>query len=438
MIEIKIPHEAISEYSHVFKIFFQEWSQIDYVIYPSDDGFIRIRVKDSLLTFPCLLKLQRAPKSLSSVTLPWHEEEFKICWGVPSFQIEGKKTKLAFDPLGQAFYILTGMENLGNQTRDQHDRDDIKNNFLYRNGLLTTPIVDQIADVLIKFVEINSSQKVYRSKFKTIVTTDIDHPFDPSTISLKHYLSESRTDWLKRRDLKLWSQRTLNLVTSKFGNYVFDPNNYFTYMGEVAKKSSVEFIAYVLNPLASHERNGLCARREFPQWILKLLIEQDCRIGLHGSYLTLGNAELLKKEKDRLEALVNNIKPGYQIKENRQHYLRWQDAFSPREMSQVGFERDSSIGSAFYPGFRTGTCREYSLWDHQQKKSLSVKELPLSVMESALIEVKGLNLSVEGSIQEAKRIKDIVKKYQGTFCLLWHQNRFFSSLEKSIFEAILD
>ena len=86
---------------------------------------------------------------------------------------------------------------------------------------------------------------------------------------------------------------------------------------------------------------------------------------------------------------------------------------------------DSSLGFAEKPGFRCGTCQEFSMFDLRQQRPLRLKQRPLINMECSIVEDKYEGL---GYGDEAEKrflfFKHLVKKYNGKYTLLWHNSNF--------------
>ena len=76
------------------------------------------------------------------------------------------------------------------------------------------------------------------------------------------------------------------------------------------------------------------------------------------------------------------------------HYLKFIIPYTARKIIDFGFEYDSSIGYANFPGFRCGTCRDFLLFDSLENKILTIREKPLLFMESNLLKYDKIQLKV--------------------------------------------
>jgi peptidoglycan/xylan/chitin deacetylase (PgdA/CDA1 family) len=92
-------------------------------------------------------------------------------------------------------------------------------------------------------------------------------------------------------------------------------------------------------------------------------------IGLHGSFLSYNNKELLGREKLRLESIV-----GHQVIGTRQHHLNM-DETTWRIQEELGFQYDSTWGFNKDIGIKEGRIRPF----HPNQSEFTV--YPLSVMD---------------------------------------------------------
>jgi hypothetical protein len=89
--------------------------------------------------------------------------------------------------------------------------------------------------------------------------------------------------------------------------------------------------------------------------------------------------------------------------------------------SQNQIKVDSTLGFAEDIGFRCGTCHPYPVFDFLERKTLDIKELPLTVMEGSVLH---LTRDPNDYYTNICSIIDTVRKYDGHFVLLWHSNTF--------------
>jgi len=145
--------------------------------------------------------------------------------------------------------------------------------------------------------------------------------------------------------------------------------------------------------------------------ILKL-DESGFEIGIHGSYRSFNQPELLQKEKHTLESIA-----GKEIEGIRQHYLNYDINSTPSIHCNCGFKYDTSIGlkPATGIGFRRGTSFPFSIMLPDLSIS-DLMELPLIIMDSAV--------GSTATYDECFNLVDQVEKYGGVLTILWHTTAF--------------
>ena len=68
----------------------------------------------------------------------------------------------------------------------------------------------------------------------------------------------------------------------------------------------------------------------------------------------------------------------------RQHYLQWVNPATWRNWDGAGLDYDCTLGYGDAVGFRTGTCREYPVFDLLRRRPLGLRERPFQVMDVTL------------------------------------------------------
>jgi peptidoglycan/xylan/chitin deacetylase (PgdA/CDA1 family) len=146
--------------------------------------------------------------------------------------------------------------------------------------------------------------------------------------------------------------------------------------------------------------------------ILKKIHENGWEVGLHAGFNSYDNLEKLRSEKKKLESVL-----GHSIYGVRNHYLR----FSPPESwilhEKAGFMYDTTLGFREISGFRAGYCLPYFPYDYIQGKKINIVELPMVIMDSAL-------LSIDKPKKRITELLDHVKKHNGLLVINWHQCSF--------------
>jgi DNA-directed RNA polymerase subunit L len=141
----------------------------------------------------------------------------------------------------------------------------------------------------------------------------------------------------------------------------------------------------------------------------------------------------LKEEKKRLESIINQP-----VTKSRQHFLRFDLPETFQNLVDLEIEEEYSMGYASHYGFRTGTCTPFYFYDMEHEIQTPLKLFPFAVMDVTLKDY--LQYSNKKSFQIMKQLADEVKKVNGTFITLNHNETFneFGRFKgwKSIYERL--
>jgi hypothetical protein len=149
--------------------------------------------------------------------------------------------------------------------------------------------------------------------------------------------------------------------------------------------------------------------------LVETLREVGAEIGLHGSYTAADDPARLAGEKAELEALAGPV-AGH-----RYHYLRGDPH---RNIPQLPFRYDTTLGFPDALGFRAGIARPFHPWDFERDAPADVLEIPLAAMDATLAEERYLGLSARRAAPRLNALLDWAAANGGAFALLWHPDRF--------------
>ena len=141
------------------------------------------------------------------------------------------------------------------------------------------------------------------------------------------------------------------------------------------------------------------------QQMIQYLDRNGWEIGLHGSYASYNNLELLKEEKHKLESIT-----GHPVKGIRQHYLNLNHQTWGLQQ-QAGFQYDSSWGFTRDIGFKDDKIKPFHpLNDH-------FMVFPLAIMDSCYMNTPN----------RVRKLQDIIQKcldHDAVLVINWHSNNF--------------
>ena len=173
-----------------------------------------------------------------------------------------------------------------------------------------------------------------------------------------------------------------------------------------------------------------CSASEMMQEIDK----KGWEIGLHASWYAYNDTDELRRQKGQIEHLL-----GHEIVSVRQHYLHYDIRITPKVHSEAGFKYDSTLGFTDNVGFRFGTCYPWKSYDLEAEEELPVFEIPLIVMDGALLNPnKGMRLDEETAFSYVIQMADVVKRVGGVFTLLWHADSIAKTGRLNLYLRMLE
>jgi len=322
------------------------------------------------------------------------------------------------DIIATTFFMLSRWEEVIVPDRDEHDRFPATASVAYKQGFLDRPIVDEYALILREWVKVLLPGWEPKPRMFSIkLSHDID--FVQRIPGALATIRRAGGDVLKRRSLAQVG-RTLWLGINDAASAVLVPeqNSYLRsiyFLAELSHKYGLESTFYFLVSHPGDPFSDTGCNPELP-WVkqcMEDLQQMGFEVGLHPSYDTLQNPEMLAAEKATLDKVL-----GHACRGGRQHFLRFRAPDTWRHWEQVGLTYDSTITYADHEGFRCGTCHPFRPFDVVQDRELDLWEYPLIVMDGTLHDYRGLTPEQgEARILElAQRCKQV----EGTFTLLWH------------------
>jgi hypothetical protein len=119
---------------------------------------------------------------------------------------------------------------------------------------------------------------------------------------------------------------------------------------------------------------------------LRTLADGGWQIGLHQSTRAWADASAMRGERERLEAAS-----GAPVSACRQHWLLFSWADTWRAQDAAGLRQDSTLGFNDRSGFRNSAALEIHPWDFSTEKPLSLRALPMVLMDSHLYDYQVLS-----------------------------------------------
>lgn len=368
------------------------------------------------------------------------ETSLFIIYGDGDFDLKKDQIRLGIDIFGSCFFMLSRIEEVYSEYRDNHSRFPFDKSLAFKAGFIDRAIVDEYVELLwhcMKFLWPDLTRK--RKEFRKEVSCDVDWPYTPAYYNASGMLKRASRNLLKRRSVSAFKKDINKYREIKKNGIKYDPCFRFSFMMDHFEKNNLIGTFYFIAERPAGKIDGIYDLEDPTiSSLMKNILERGHEIGLHPSYTTYNNQSQLIKEKKTLEKTLRKIGFEMEVTKSRQHYLRFDSSFTFNYLDSAGFKSDSSMGFAGHIGFRAGTCNKYPMYDVNNRKKLDIIQSPLNVMEVTLLDEKYMNLSHEQAFDSVKNIVNQCKKYQGNFTFLWHNSNFNSSKDEELFKNILE
>jgi hypothetical protein len=149
--------------------------------------------------------------------------------------------------------------------------------------------------------------------------------------------------------------------------------------------------------------------------LLKSLVRDGWRVGLHQSYDAWKAPALMRQQKERLQSLL-----PVSVSSCRQHWLRFSWKKTWRAQAEAGFRQDTTLMFNDRPGFRVSAALEWTPWNLVQEQGDSFKALPTVLMDSHFYDYQPMNAD-ERRVALKHWLSEVVA-VGGQAAVLWHSH----------------
>lgn len=349
-------------------------------------------------------------------------------WGsTKCFFYLGEKSVIPFDIFSASFYLLSRYEEYLPHVKDDYGRFTATESLAYKKGFLHQPVVDiwayKFKDALqLQFPEFNFPQKSYQ--IKPII--DVPSAYQYRQKGIMRTIGGAVKD-IARLRLKSVYARFIVILGFKH-----DAFNTFKYLINRQKTSRFKFIFFFLiGDYSTYDKSINPNKKKFISLIKH--VADYCTVGLKISYLALDNEALLKKEKVRMENILNS-----DLKASRQSFSKLNLPETYRNLIALEIQEDYTMGYVNHIGFRAGSCTPFLFYDLDYEVQTPLKIVPYHLMDYALLKHKSL-------LDKKKVLSEIieqVKQVNGEFVPVFHNYTFTDDERwsgfKELFNLILD
>lgn len=336
------------------------------------------------------------------------------------------KGALPLDVFASAFYMVSRYDEYFNYKADKYNRYRASQSMNHKLGFLNKPMVNYYALALQEVLQERFPDlKTERYPFKYIATVDVDMAYSYRHKGFKRGFGGFV------RSLMFSDFKDVRRRISVLAGRCKDPFDTFDYIFDVLRKYkiSTQFFFLLGNP-SRFDKNIAHTNATFRQLIQD--IARKCAVGIHLSFKSHINPDLMKEEIERLEDIT-----GATVTANRFHYLRFTLPRTYNRLIKLGITDDHSMGYAPHPGFRAGICTPHYFFNLDTNEATTLRVHPIAFMDTTFAHYK--RDTPDEALERIQEIMNYVKETGGTCVGLWHNSSFTETGEwkgwKHVFES---
>jgi len=320
-----------------------------------------------------------------------------------------EKSSLPYDIFAASFYLLSRYEEYLPHVKDEYGRFTATESLAFNNGFLNQPVVD-----------------LWTYKFKDILHERFkDFQFPEKAYAIQPIIDVPMAYYFKQKGLLRSIGGTLNdLIRLKFkrlsnrylvlAGFKRDPYDTFKWIINKQKTSPYKFIIFFLiGDYSTYDKNININKKKFVSLIKS--VADYCRVGLKASYFALHDIEILKKEKKKMESIVN-----YELEASRNSFSKINLPESYRNLIELEIKEDYTMGYLNQLGFRAGTCTPFLFYDLDYEVQTPLVIHPFHFIDFALLNKQ----SFLDKKEELQRLIRQVKQVNGIFTPIFHNYTF--------------
>ncbi len=323
------------------------------------------------------------------------------------FFATGDTSTIPYDIFSASFYLLSRYEEYLPFVKDEHQRFSPEQSIAFKNGFLEKPIIDIWAYKFLELLKDKFPDYEYpKREFEFISTINVSKAFAFKHKGIIRTFGGVLNDFFTLRWMNLW-----NRILVIF-NFKRDPYNTFDHLIKIQKETGIETLFFFLiSNYTTYDTNISTTSDTYVSLIKS--VGDYAKVGILPSYFTYNNLEKLKKEKTKLESITN-----IPVFRTRQHYLRLNFPDTYENLLDLDILEDYSMGYNTAVGFRASTCTPFYFYNIDFEIQTPLKLFPFAVSDRALNTI--LNYTVDESLVKITELKNEVKKVNGTFITVFH------------------
>ena len=324
---------------------------------------------------------------------------------------------LKFDVFSAIFYLITRYEEYLPFKKDKYGRFEADQSIAFKHNFLDRPVVDEWIIEIQNLLSEKFPNVIWKSRsFKFIPTIDIDQAFTVKGKSIARVGKKLLVAFFTLRFAQVWWILMVYLGFKK------DPFDQFENIETLHHKYNFRAIYFFLfsKKYNKYDINISVKNKEFRNRIRAVAKTAD--VGIHPSYQSRFDYKIIDEEIHLLSNVLN-----IPINSSRQHYLKLRFPNTYKSLLSLGIANEYSMGYASVPGFRASTTHSFTFFDIKHEQVTFLKVHPFCVMDTTFTSY--LNCNEFEAFEHIKHLMSNVKKVNGTFTSLWHNESFSDTNE---------
>lgn len=315
-----------------------------------------------------------------------------------------------FDIFSAAFYLVTRYEEYLPHEKDKYGRYHHTNSLAYKENFLHLPLINfwvlQLAEVLKKQ---NKKMDPEPDEFEFRPTYDVDIAY-----SYLHKGGYRNSGGFARSLFTFKIGEVMERIQVLAGNRK-DPFDNFEWLDQLhaTYKLDPAYFFLVAKKNGPYDRN-IDPENEGMRTLIKAAAEKYS-VGLHPSWQSGDDADILKDEKETLESTSER-----KINKSRQHYIRFSLPVNYRTLMDIGITDEYSMGYPGSNGFRASVADSFFWFDLEKNEQSTLRLHPFCYMDSTSIFNE--RLSPDDAFDQMLHYYNTCKQVKGIFISILHNH----------------
>jgi hypothetical protein len=334
---------------------------------------------------------------------------------VPCFFNAGTKSSIPYDIFAASFYLLSRYEEYLPHVRDAMNCFPVEESLAFQYDFLEKPLVDVWAYKLraqlqFQFPDFEFVSRSYSCQSVFSICQTYAYKYKGVLRTFGGFLS----DLFSLRLQTFWD-RILVLV-----NFKKDPYDTYDQILRFKEEYNTDtMLFFLISNYTTYDNNISITNNKF-----RLLIKSMSdyvHVGLNASFYTMEKEALLKREVQKLEAILNTP-----LRRTRQHLLRLHLPETYQHLIDLEVTEEHSMGYTEVFGFRASTCTPFYFYDLDYEIQTPLKVVPFAVSDT-VFQSKGL--SPKQALLKVTALNKEVRAVDGNFVTSF-QNELLSGYGK--------